>query len=423
MALNFKIPNVIKYIREGLNSGLMYVQWSSNTNYGKNAQKLKTVLENPAALFIFLLLTDLYSMGEYKMYKKGDESKEPVDHPVLELLRRPNPMQTEEQFKWDYMFWRMLGCANMLSDSKVFKGAGANRLYWLSPDRIVWPTWFTKNNHTVFLSDASVRELEKKVLKYRQQETDLPFTYKQLKQFFDISNGINGWFDVPSRVDALLKIVKNSDNILDSKNINSHLSRKFLVSGRGDPENTSQLPMDGKERESIENKTMSRKNITGVKSMVDIKRFLEDLGSLEKLDKAFMNDAFFIGKMYNIPKDVIESFEQGSTYENQEKARASIISYCVMPAANDFCRGLLDYFGITDHEMELDYSHLPFVQTFERDRAETMEKKANAFHKLRSAGADPQEAADALGLDLSLFSDPVNIGGGTQADDKKLKAV
>lgn len=421
MAISFNIPNVIERIRSWAAASEYYFEiWSSGkTGKGK---KLETVLQNPAALFVFLLLPDLASLGKFKMYPKGSENREKEeikDHPLLTLLRKPNPMQSEEQFVWDYMFWRMLGCANMVSDSKILRNNGKDVIYWLNPEYMHWPEWFDRNQRTIFLSDASITELNKKRITYRTYGNNVQeFEYGKLKQFFDISNGIKGWFDAPSRVDALYKVVKNSDNALDAKNINSTLAQKFIVAGKHDPRNVSTLPMGAKEKDDVERKVMSKRSVHGMKSMVDIKRFLEDLGALEKIDRAFMNDGFIIGKIYNIPRDVIERFDEGSTYENQEKARASVISYSVSPAMEDLCKGLLDYFNLSnDFELVMDYSHLPFVQTFEKDRAETMDNYATAFRKLVEAGADQEEAAEVCGFNFKKpFREPKPMPGSQQSN-------
>lgn len=427
MAINLRIPDWLKGVTSSVTGdGLRYVMWSSSTNYSKKAKRLETVLQNPAALFLLCLVPDLFSLGEYKLYRGTDNTGEKVDdHPVLKLLNDPNWMQTGEQFKWDYMFWRMLGTANMLTDSKILKDNAQNQLYWLSPDCIDWPKWFEDNKNSLFMSKQGLwKELYSKQITYRTPGQTYKFTYKELKQFFDISNGLDGWFDGPSRVDALYKVIKNSDNLLDSKNINSHLASKFLVAGRGNIEDISSLPMNRTEKEDIEKKVLGKKPVHGVKSMVEIKRFLENLGGLESLDKAFMNDAFIIGKMYNIPKDVIESFEQGSTYENQEKARAAIISYCIAPAAADFCRGVLEFFDVTGMHLELDYSHLPFVQTFEKDKAETLRLKSVAFKTMVSAGIRPEDAAELCGFDLDQFNEPVNLGSdGAGSEKEKFKVI
>jgi hypothetical protein len=421
MAITFNIPNVVKRVWESVTgTGFYYEEWSSGN--ASKGDRLRTVLENPAALFIFLLLPDLASMGRFKLYPKGSRGRkkdEILDHPLLTLLKKPNPMQSEEQFIWDYMFWRMLGCANMVSDSKLLRGNGKDKIYWLNPEFMVFPQWFTRNAPTIFLSDASIEELNDQDVHYRNHGGSITkYQYGMMRRFFDISNGVRGWFDTPSRVDAIYKIVKNSDNALNAKNINSHLAQKFIVAGKHDVRNTATLPMGASEKDNIEQNVMSRRAVHGMKSMVEIKRFLEDLGALEKIDRAYMNDGFIIGKIYGIPRDVIERFDEGSTYENQEKARASVISYSIQPAMEDLCNGILDYFGLAaDYELEMDYSHLPFVQTFEKDRADTMDKYATAFRKLVEAGADQGEAAEVCGFQFKKeFREPKPMPGSQQSN-------
>lgn len=381
-----------------------YQLWSSNTNF-KKGQRLELVLENPAALFLFLLLSDLYSMGEYKLYRKSDE--EPIEeHPILDFLKNPNPMQTEEQFAWDYMFWRKLGCANLYLDSQVLKGE-ENIGYWLSPECIQWPTWFDKNKKTLFISDTAVRELMEKELSYKTDNQEFKFKYKNLKQFFDISNGVHGWFSSPSRVDALHKIIKNSDNALDSKNINSNFASKFLVAGKHDPQNINTLPMSNGEKDDIETKMLGKRNVHAMKSMVDIKRFIEKADVLEHLDKAWLDDAMKIGQMLKIPQDVIGNLTKGSTYENQEMARAAIVSYALEPDSQDFCKGILDYFKVKDVVLKYTFDHLPFVQAFEKTKSDVKNNKALAFRRLVAGGLPQEEAADYLEIpNNGVFNPP-----------------
>lgn len=409
--------NKIKDVFKQDDGSFFYQIWSSNTNYGEH-RRLESILKNPAALFVFLLLPELYSMGKYRLYDSNENEIE--RHPILDLLRNPNPMQTGDQFKWDYMFWRKLGTANLYIDSQVL--SERNKLYFLSPDCIEWPKWFSDNSQTLFLSDTSVRELYEKELKYKTANQTITFKYKKLKQFFDLSNGINSWFSSPSRVDAIYKIIKNSDNALDSKNINSKFASKFIVAGKASIENTSQLPMSEQDKESVQDRMLGKQSVFPMKSMVDIKRFIENAQVLEHLDKSFMNDAFILGKMLNIPKDVIEMLGEGSTYENQEKARAAIISYCIQPDADDFCSGMLQYFKLEGYKLELDYSHLPFVQAFEKDRSEVKARLAKAFLDLVNAGANQQQAADELGFEYLTEFGPRNESQG-QTGEGNLKKV
>lgn len=372
----------------------------SDKSYG---EKLDLILKNPAALYIFTLLPDLFSMGQYVLYRNGEPVEE--DNTLLNLLRNPNPLQTEAQLKWDYMFWRKMGTANLFSLSRLPE---TSRLYFLKNHFIEWPDELKENKASIFQSDAEVARLLRTPFKYDNGKKEYTFRYDQLIQYHDISNGLTSWWEGPSRVDALYKIVSNSDLALKSKNITADFAGKFLVGSQNSIEDTSSLPMNQADKQSVRSAMRSRESIFPTKTSPEIERFITDGTMLQNLDEAFMTDAFLIGKLLNIPKDVIEMLGD-TTYENQEKARAAIISYNIQPDAEDFCQGLTRYFGLNEQgiEIKLDYSHLPFVQVFENEMAETKEKKAETFLKLIDAGADQVEAAQWVGIEIETFNEPI----------------
>lgn len=418
MGLISKWNKIVSAFKQ-LNGTWFFTLWSNNPGWSKKTthnQKLRAVLENPAALYIFLLLPELFSMGRFKLTKN---EKDVEEHPLLNLLSSPNPMQTGEQFLWDYMFMRKLGTANLYVDSQTV--SPENKMYFLNGDCIEWPKWFEDHSKKIILSKSLVKQIKEKELVYKTGNDRMTFKYKKLLQFFDISNGLEGWFSSPSRVDALYKIIDNSEKALASKNINADFSSKFVVSGKVDIQNTSQLPMQSEDKESLREAMRSKENIFPTKTAVSINRFIDQPKVLEALDEAFMKDAFLIGKMLNIPKDVIEMLGS-ATYENQEKARAVIISYCIQPDANDFCSGLLKYFGLDEYKLELNYDHLPFVQVFEKDRAETLKLKSEAFMKLVDSGADPNQVAELLDFQnvLTEFGEPNQRA---QSSEVKLEKV
>lgn len=422
MAIWNGLFNPIKWVERLKNGSYFYTLWDSQASWVKHTsdtQKIKSILENPAALYIFLLLPELFSMGKYKLYLND---KEVENDPILQLLRNPNPLQTGSQFKWDYMFHRKLGTANLYIDSKIV--SERNKLYFLAGDCIEWPNRIKDRGMDLILSDAGYRDLQRETIVYKTQNQTIKFPYEKLMQFFDISNGISGFFSSPSRVDALYKIISNSDNALKAKNINTEFARKFVVSGAINVQNTSQMMMSEQDKQNVEDAMRSKRSIYATKTKSDINRFVEQPTIFKALDEAFMTDAYILGKMLNIPKDVIEMLGEGSTYENQEKARAMIVSYCLQPDAEDFCEGILKYFKYSEgYRLELDYSHLPFVQALEKDRAEMFEKKANAFMRMVSAGADQQQAADILGLEIDKFNAPVRLLGAETEETKLTKVV
>jgi hypothetical protein len=434
MARNFfsrnysRIKNIVNYISDFNEEKLWYGITTTDSD-NINGSDIRVILENPAAVFLFSLLPDLASMGKFKL-KKISTGEEIERHEILTALQSPNPMQTQEQFVWDYMFYRLLGTASLYIDSKA-SGFNNNKFYWLTPDCIYFPEWFNENKNKLFLSKASIAELNKKVLYYYQDvglDNKLPIQYGQLKRFHDLSNSIEGWFETPSRIPAIRKILTNSENSLDSKRVTSHLAQKYMVSGHDTIDSHEDIPMNKREKKSIESAMRSKQNVFAFKRKVDVNSFVKNAEILGHLDKSMLHDAFLIAKVLkNIPKDAIELLGD-STYENQEKGKASIISYCVQPAMNDLASGILSYFGVTDLEITVDFSHLPFVQVFEEQMSKTNLNNARAFSFLVEAGLPQEKAAEQLGIEYDgKFNDPINIGDNTKSRkqdlDDKLEVI
>jgi hypothetical protein len=150
------------------------------------------------------------------------------------------------------------------------------------------------------------------------------------------------------------------------------------------------------EKQDIETKMNSKKTVHAVKSMIDIKRFVENIASL-KLDEIGLSQYFLIGTAYGIPKDVLESFNSG-TYENQEKARGAFVSYCLQPKGKLFFEGHSAFFGydILGKSIIIDWEHLPFMQVFAKERSETLKIQTESLLNLMKAGVKLEEINETL---------------------------
>ena len=125
--------NKYKVIKDG--NRYFYEEYNSTTSFPTlttQQQKIDLILNNPAALYIFTLQCDLASLGKFYVTKDEEEVE---DDPILELLNKPNPLQTGKQFVWDYMFWNMLGNVNLYIDSKLIEN---NKMYFLHKDKFIY---------------------------------------------------------------------------------------------------------------------------------------------------------------------------------------------------------------------------------------------------------------------------------------------
>lgn len=328
-----------------------------------------------------------------KVYVYSNTEKERVNDPAIERLASPNPMQTQSQFLWDYMFWKMLGNAILYMDSDDVNRSNAP-MYWLEPHKLEWPTSIEKEKDKLIFSEAKRNRILETELTYRYEDgTAFRFPLKKLITITDMSNGVGNWFKGYSKIDALYKVISNSEIALDATNINRRFTGQFMVSGQADPKDISRMPMSNEEKKDIEDKITGEaygtKQVHAVKSPIDIKRFVDDLRVLQ-LDKEFLSDFFLIGSMYNIPRDVLELYTS-STYENQDRARAGHIAYTLDPAGIEFGYCIGKRWGYKNKHIVLSWDHLPFVQTMEADRMKVKQQQVSIMSTLLRMGVPIEE--------------------------------
>lgn len=362
----------------------------------KMQKVLELVIANPAMIKVIALQCDMFSLGKFYYYEKDKEKEMPED--VARILKRPNHQDNIRQFLWDWMFWNMMGNSWIYVRDKNFPDT--TKMFVLNPFEMDFPTGLREQG--LMLSNASWEEMQEMQITYCQQNgKNIKMPFKELMQFMDLTNSpvkdINGF----SRLDSLYKVVLNSEEVLKSKNINTKFSGKFIVAGRTDAMDVTKRMLGEKEKDDIETKIEDgEKNIHAVKSMVEIKRFVDDMKNME-LNQSYLADYAVIGGMYNIPRDVLEA-NQSSTYENQEKARSSHIAYCLDPKGQELAQGITDFFGLAG-EIVMSWDHLPFVQVMEKEREETKAKKLANLKSLLDLGVDQKEALSFVDLKFKKF--------------------
>jgi hypothetical protein len=372
--------------------------WSATpvfNDYGNDMAKLKAIFSNPALLKVFCLQCDLFSLGKIYVYQDGQDLADPND-PALKLLKNPNPMQTGKQILWDYMFWNMVGTSNVYLDSELVDKSN-NKIYLLENQKMEYPLWMQQNSDKMIFSKGKEEEMRDQKIIYRYNDgSTIPIPLRKIMVFTDLTNGVGNWFKSFSRIDALYKIISNSEVMLDSENINGRFSGKFMVAGTADPNDVTKIPLGNDEKTDIERKMQDHREVHAVKSMVDIKRFVENMGQL-KLNEKYLAAYFLIGNMYGIPRDVLEAYNS-STFENQEKARGAHVSYTLEPKAEELMQALSKRFGYLESgkELVMSWDHLPFMQVFEKDRAVTKEINARTFVNLIRNGVPLEEVNEFL---------------------------
>jgi hypothetical protein len=276
-------------------------------------------------------------------------------------------------------------------------------MYFLEPSKIEWPRELDKRKDKLVFSNAEVKAFEKLIVKYRYDDgTRLEFPLDRLIRVADLTNGIGNWFKGPSRLDALCKIVSNSEHTLDADNINIRYSGKFLVGSDRQVGTTTRPALSEDEINDISTKMDGSKSVWPLRTMVQIRRFVSDMAALQ-LDAKYLSQYFLIGNMYGIPRDVLEAYAS-ATYENQEKARMAHVSYCLQPKGNAFMNDFEYHFGYraTGKNIYIDWSHLPFMQVFEEQKSTVEKTKIKSLTSLLGLGVPLKEANAYLDLDFTI---------------------
>lgn len=368
------------------------------SQYTSDIAKLRAVFTNPAVLKVFKLQCDMFSLGKVYVYKNGKSIDE---DPFLTLINNPNPFQQKSQLLWDYMFWKMIGNAYCYVDSDSVK-SDTNKLYMLDPSKMVFPDKLKSFKDKLVLSTATERIINDQEITYTYDDgSSEKIKWGKVSHVADLSNGTGDWFKGKSTIDAIYEIISNSKAALASKNINIRYLGKYMVAGQSDPKDVTKVPLSTTEQGDIESKMNGHKVVYAVKSMIDIKRFVEDVDVLAALDASYWDDYFKIGSEFGIPRDVLEASLKGATYDNQQEARGAHVEYTLSPAGEQFMNCFNKRFGYTDKTILMSWDHLSFMQVFAKRKAETDKLKSETLLNLMKAGVSQEEINSFLDTEFT----------------------
>jgi len=408
-----KTQNILQW---GLSVFNTSTQFNTYTDYKR---KLSVVMNSPAMLKVVSLQCDLFSLGKVCVYDEKGEKIE--DDPFYDLMRQPNPFQSRSQFLWDFMFWNMIGTDYCYVESHDVARKG-NKMYHLDPSKIEWPSDFQNDADKLVFGDKILKQRAELMLTYRYQDGTVDkFPLDKLVISTDLTNGVGNWYKGASRIDALYKIISNSEHALDAKNINVRYSGKFLVGSSG---SLNTVGLGDAEKEDIITKMEGDKKIFPLKTLVEIKRFVENLGNLQ-LDQAYQADYFNIGSMFGIPRDVLETALTSSTFENQEKARMAHVSYTLQPKGNDFMDSLEEHFGYREQKKNIviEWEHLPFMQVFEKEKQEKKKTQIESLSLLLKEGVLIEDANQFLGTSFEIPPPAVVISDNASPETLEAQAA
>ena len=374
---------------------------SSNLDFAQNHPIL-----TPALLFI----AKLFSQAEFKVRDKSTR-KEVKDHWLINLLRKPNLYQTQNDFLESLQFI-MIAQGKAVGYLKRLPGFTKNEdldsIYILDSDLIKYPD----NYKSKMLSKQASSALEDINIIYDQDGENLTIPMRDLIFFYDLPNMFNkNFFEVRSRLDGLKQTLINTNDSLIAKNIILKTNGKEIISGSGN----THLPLVGGDKENAESLLQNnyglgwfRKRGIVTKAGVTYQSLhiaLRDLG----LDESVKVDGNLIYTALHIPKDIISLEAKKTTYNNFKESMVSYIQNEMQSSINAFADvlgGLLDDSSI---EIVGSYEHLPIMQFILIERYEGISKKAKALNDLLITGIPKEKALELCGFDSDLELEEIQV--------------
>ena len=354
-------------------SGQFFYTLLGGNSFDDNGKYLELYFKNPVLNTIVNLRSELYSQMKIQHFDKNDKVIE--SSPYVNLLYNPNYFQSKEDFFYQQMVFLSTSGNNYIYQKKAFANELPKAIYNLIPSEIDLNDIQKLNKFLVTKQDINAFNNRKIKYKLDGQTYDLYLT--DILPLYDLANGLqdNTFFQSPSRVKAIYKVLCNIDENLASKNINLKMSQKYLSKNESTG-NEAQIKED--DRKNID-KAIYNKSLILTNANISVQHLVTDMKKLF-LDEQFADDANKCLLAFGLNKDVLNYFAKDSTFENQEKGTIKYIQNSIQSTADNTMNSLSSQWGLLDkgERLKASYDHLAVMQSIVVD-------KINSFKAMQEA--------------------------------------
>lgn len=341
--------------------------------FQNNEKYLELSLTNPVLNTIVSLRSSLYSQMRIKHLDAN--GKEKASSPYLDLLKNPNFFQTQEDFLFQQMWFLSVAGINFIYQKKIFQNDIPKGMYNLIPSEIDLKN--TNKINKFIWTKQDIKAFGEKEIEYTLYNTIYRLKLNELIPLYDLANGLkpNTFFESPSRVKAIHKVLQNIEANLSSKHKNLQFSAKYIGKNQSNGNEAQIQPTD---RTAIE-KVLSSKDVLTTNANIEYKHLVSDLKRLY-LDEQFADDANKCLLAFEMNKNVLNYFAKDSTFENQSEGIISYITNSLQTTANNTMNSLSQQWGLFEKGEKLvaSYDHLAVMQ-------EVVNKKIASFMEMQNA--------------------------------------
>jgi len=338
------------------------------------------------------------------------------DHPILNLFKKPNPLQIQETFLFQQQVM-----IDIYANAFVYMirptSKESPRVLWNLPpqDMKVIPTGKIFEQYKV----------EDIIKNYQMDQGNGTFKTFDPKDVILLTSGVStNYITGHSKIKTLQKQISNIDGALKTRNIiiNEKGALGILASENKDADGG--IPLNTKERERLEKEYKRKYGISDSQSKILLTESnlkwipmsfpTKDLLLFEEVEEDFQG---ILGE-YGLSRDLFPS-TKGATFENQKQALIQTYQNTIQPEADSRMRIFTERFGLKEEGLELiaDFSWLPVMQEDEQKKELTNKFKAETLSLMMKDGVLTKEQyAEQMGVELTATEDE------TSADDKVANA-
>lgn len=340
----------------------------------------------------------MFANMEIKLVDK--DGKEKDQHPVLTLLKNPNPLQTQEQFLAQYSIYKDIYANAFIYKLKAFKDS-LPKVLWNLPggDMKVIPTG--KMFQQMKIEDI-VKHYEFTV------DNGLEPTKFKTDEIIHISTGVSeNYFIGKSAILTLNKALSNIDGAYKTRNILIHEKGAIGILSSETKDSDGAIPFGPGERQRIEREYHQKYGLGDDKMRIIMSGAAlkwspmsfptKDLMLFEEVEDDF---AAILGE-YGMSRDLFPS-TKGATFENQSLAIRATYQNTEQPEADLLMRKLTKEFRLEEQGLELQasYEHVPAMQEDKEKAAREQKTKVEGLILALDKGIITKEQMAAqLGID------------------------
>jgi len=347
-------------------SGAFTYSFLDQDGFANSTKYLELSLTNPVLIAIIALRSKIYS--QMKITHLNSTGKPIENSEIIKLFKQPNYFQSQEDFFFQQMWF--LSAAGTNYTYKVDALNSTKAIFNLIPSEIDLNN--TEKVKSFIYTKAELKAYGDKKIIYKLDGQTFEIKLKDIVPTYDLANGLtlNSLMSSPSRLKGISKTIENIEENLLSKNVNLKMSQKYLMASQGDG-NEAQI-QDG-DRKDIFSK-IAKKSLLITNANIKAQHLVSDMKRLY-LDEQFSSDALTCLNAFEMNKDIINYFSNGSsTYENKEKAMLDYVQNSIQTDANNTMNSFSSSFGLIDknESLQATYNHLPVMQLVMKAKIDTL---------------------------------------------------